>query len=389
MSAHPLGLNGTERNGRTMGPTASRKHGGAMDKVDRVGPRETKRSLTEGLRRALAAQKSPFAEAEMRVLNPAAFGDDRVRLCGCGVVARLPKPSRQGRSGAEILAHLVACFERADPSGHVPHLRAVLSPSEALPQGALIFEEITGRPVRLPADLTALALTLAHLHRLTVPAPDARAPLRADDDPFAVLVREVRTQARFLPQAGLGAESRAAIDQELRQLGEEATRSGRPPVRLISFDAHPGNFVIRGDGTAALVELENMRYSYPPLDLAHATLYTSTTWDVANYAELRVDRIAGFYRDWAMGFGRDAHVYRDWLLPLRRAMWLWSVTWCARWQVLSQLRPSESTDADGWSPGRGAGSLVAHVRDRAAHYLAPNIIGRVRKEFAVLKDLLT
>ena len=48
-----------------------------------------------------------------------------------------------------------------------------------------------------------------------------------------------------------------------------------------------------------LVDIEKARYSHPPLDLAHATLYTSTTWDVDSRAELTLcTRSTGFYEAW-------------------------------------------------------------------------------------------
>ena len=37
---------------------------------------------------------------------------------------------------------------------------------------------------------------------------------------------------------------------------------------------------------AYLVDLEKCRYSYPSFDLAHATLYTSTTWDMDTHTVL-------------------------------------------------------------------------------------------------------
>ena len=42
--------------------------------------------------------------------------------------------------------------------------------------------------------------------------------------------------------------------------------------------------MMRVDGCAVLVDLEKCRYSYAQPDLAHATRYTSTTWDAASSA---------------------------------------------------------------------------------------------------------
>jgi hypothetical protein len=83
-----------------------------------------------------------------------------------------------------------------------PALHGVLPPSEALPRGALLVEEIVGRPARLPDDLPALAQSLAALHALPLPPAAGRPPLRADADPLQALSHEVREQAAWWPQAG-------------------------------------------------------------------------------------------------------------------------------------------------------------------------------------------
>jgi len=346
-------------------------------------------SVIDHLRTALAQSGFAHTQAEMRLLEDRGLAYWRIRLCGHGVLARIPKKSQMGLSAADNLAYQAACYARMAVSGHCPRLIDVVPPSESLPEGALIIEEISGRLPRLPADLSALVLAFARIHGLPVPAPSERPPLWGDADPFAELAKEIREQAAFITRAEIGADSLLLLQQDLRRLEKDVNRTERPPIRLISFDAHPENFLIREDGSAVLVELEKARYSYPPLDLADATLYTSTTWDAATRAELRVDQTAGAYRDWAIALGQDAHAYRDWLIPLRRAMWLRSITWCAKWRVLSRQNPPNGNLGAEWSPGWRAASRVAHVRDRVDTYLAPNIIARVRKELVVLDKLLT
>ena len=73
------------------------------------------------------------------------------RLPGTGWIARVPKQSQMNLPAEANLAYQSACFVRAAPSGHTPKLLGVLSPSEHLPRGALLVEEIVGRPARLPA----------------------------------------------------------------------------------------------------------------------------------------------------------------------------------------------------------------------------------------------
>ena len=67
-------------------------------------------------------------------------------------------------------------------------------------------------------------------------------------------------------------------------------------------------------------------------------------------------------------------------------MWLWSVTWCAQWRVLSG-RPSRDAarakgSAEDWSGDNSAAALIAHVRGRVDHYLDPGIVARVRADWA-------
>ena len=80
-----------------------------------------------------------------------------------------------------------------------------------------------------------------------------------------------------------------------------------------------------------------------------------------------------------------ADAVAPWLLDLRRMMWLWSVTWCAKWRVKSQEaaltgdRAGRSTED--WSAELSEPALVAHVADRVEHYLDPATIERVRRDW--------
>src|SRR5690606_24070022 len=107
------------------------------------------------------------------------------------------------------------------------------------------------------------------------------------------------------------------------------------PIALVLTDTHPGNFLVDAAGRAVIVDLEKALYGSPATDLAHATLYTSTTWDVASRAAPSVDEIAAFYRRYlgtvAPALGRRL---RPWLVPMRRLTFLRAITWCAKWDVL-------------------------------------------------------
>ncbi len=340
--------------------------------------------LPQALRAALQAAAAPAADAPIEALPDAGLAHAHLRLVGSGWLARIPKQSQMDLSAPANLAYQAACFQRAAASGHTPRLQGVLAPSHWLPRGALLVEEIVGRPASLPQDLPRIAAALAALHALPLPAPAARPPLLDPADPLALLRSEIDRQAVHLAAAGLQPRSRAAIEALRTSFAACCARPERPPRRLIAFDAHPGNFILRAsDGAAVLVDLEKARYSHPPLDLAHATLYTSTTWDRSSAAELDADQVLGFYRDW-LAQGGAALAGQAWLLPLRAAMWLWSVTWCAKWRVQSAHSARADADGEDWSGQHSTASLVAHVRDRVDTYLSPAGVERVSDELAQL-----
>lgn len=341
----------------------------------------------EPLRRALAgfglrADPEPMADSGLAHAH--------FRL-GAGLIARIPKQS-QMRLGAEAnLTYQAACYTRTSASGHAPKLAHVLPPSADLPRGGLVVEEILGRPARLPGDLDAIVDALAAIHLLPVPEPVDRAPLLSPDDPLADLLAEIRAQAEYLDAAEIAPATRAILDRGFAELQRVAAGKARPPRRLISFDAHPGNFLIDGTGRAVLVDLEKCRYSAPQLDLAHATLYTSTTWDVASHAVLDAAEVARACRRWQDRLGGASWAQTaasEWILPMRRAMWLWSMTWCAKWRVLSSRAAHAGPDGEDWSAERSDTALVAHVRDRVDHYLDPETAIFMNADFGRLARLI-
>lgn len=339
--------------------------------------------LAEALRIALRDAGSPGADVPLEPLPDSGLAHAHWRLAGRGVLARIPKQSQMDLPAAANLAYQAACFERASAGGHAPRLHGVLPPSAALPRGALLVEEIVGAPARLPQHLPAIAEALAALHSLPLPARAARAPLLDPPDPLVELRGLIEAQAVHLDAARLDAGSRRTIDARRAALATLCERPDRPPMRLIAFDAHPGNFIVRADGRAVLVDLEKARYGLPPLDLAHATLYTSTTWDIASSAVLTPTEVQRFIAQWRARCD-GAAAWQDWLLPLRSAMWLWSVTWCAKWRALSSQAAKAGGDGEDWSGEHSEAALVAHVRERVDHYLSPEGVGRVMAEFEAL-----
>ena len=373
--------------------------------------------LLLSLARALVAQSSPWAHAPLERLKDKGLAHDHVRLCGTGLLARIPKQSQMRLGAQDNLAYQSACFERAAAGGHAPQLQGVLPPCANLPRGALLVEEIVGHNAVLPNDLGSIVRALAAIHGLPLPDAIHRYPLINAQDPLKALLDEIADQSQHVAAARLDAPVSAAVMLELNRLRSACQAPARPPRHLIAFDGHPGNFIIRAGpvrtdqgvandrgnddgnyaanheadpaGNAVLVDLEKCRYSYPGLDLAHATLYTSTTWDIDSHAVLSLADILDAYQTWAQCMPqRAAMAALAWHVPLRRAMWLWSITWCAKWRVVSTSRSPVTPDGEDWSEARSDEALIRHVRNRVDHYLSPAIVMQVREEFDQLDAAL-
>lgn len=305
---------------------------------------------------------------------------DHVRLRGHGLVARIPRWSQMGLDPLAALDHQATAFRRAEASGHTPRLHAVLPPADGLPMGALLVTEIAGRTPRLPADLPAIARALAALHRLAVPEADDRAPLPAPADPAGALLAQVERQAGWFADAGLSPEAGRLIAEELdaaraARLDGPASDGPAPltpvPLTMVGVDVHPGNFLIDGTGKAWFTDLEKLQYGHPAMDLAHASLYTSTKWDPAVDTALTAAEIAEFHAAWAAAMPAAlAEAVRPGLKPLRRLTWLRTLSWMARWSVAGATL----------SPGMPA-ALRAHMDAHAADILRAERIERVRRDW--------
>lgn len=336
----------------------------------------------EAVRAALAARLS-LPVAELTPLADTGLAHDHIAIGDTGTLARIPKQSQLDLAAEENLDYQATCFSRASASGHTPHLHDALAPDNALPMGALIVDHIDGRPLVLPGDLTAMAECLAAIHSLPLPEATGRAPLRNPRDTLSDTFTEILQQSAFIARADLHPESEAQIREELQAAGRTLARAERPATTLIAFDAHPGNYLLDKSGRAILVDLEKARYGAPGFDVAHASLYTSTTWDVESRAVLSRSEISAFHDAWLNAVPDDlAEASADWLLPLRQMMWLWSVTWCAKWKVQSRELAGVSTSTENWSAELSEDSLVAHVADRVADYLDPGTIAQVRTDWS-------
>ncbi len=350
--------------------------------------------LQEALRGALLAQwplGANWAAIKMMPLKSKGLAHDHLRLLGTGWLARIPKQSQMQLKAMENLIYQQACFDRASTAGHAPQCLRIIAPCPGLPRGALIVKEIEGRSAVLPQDLPLMASSMAALYRLPLPQAAHYAPLVNAADPLLAMWEEVSAQAAYLPQAQLAPQVATRIHTELVQLHDLCQGGKRPRKRLIAFDGHPGNFVIARESDqrerAYLVDLEKCRYSYPSFDLAHATLYTSTTWDMDTHTVLAPNDVLQTYRAWASQVDEALAIdAQRWHLPLRRAMWLWSITWCAKWRVTSPAAAALASDGEDWSAQNLDSVLAAHARERVDHYLSEAGVRFVSEELEALQS---
>ena len=306
-----------------------------------------------------------------------------VRVRGTGAVLRIPRYSSYGFEPAANLAYQAECFRRAGESGHVPPLLGLVEPQAGIPWGALAIAEISGRAPRLPAEMAAIARALAAIHALPVPAAEDRAPLPSPGNPVRATMSVIEKQATFLADSAIHPQSRRQLDTELAWARDYATceRESDPPVTLVGTDTHPGNFMIRDDGTAIFVDLEKTLYGAPGIDLAHASVYTSTMWDDDIATALTDAEVAGFYRDY---FGLLppplARRIRPGSLALRRLTWLRTTTWAAKWKVEAHASTGGTAEHDP--------AYLEKVHVRIDDYLSPDTIERIRSGFAASADRL-
>ncbi|MBP5858855.1 aminoglycoside phosphotransferase family protein [Marivibrio halodurans] len=349
-------------------------------------------ALAEAL--ALVPSFAGISPGKLEPLPTTGLAHDHIRISGTGRLLRVPRQSQMRLDAARNLDYQAACFGRASAGGHAPRYFGQIRPCPGLPMGALIVEEIIGAPVKLPEGLPEVARALASIHALPVPPAAERAPLADPGDAYAATLEEVRDHARHLDAAALEQDARRMIEAEIDAAARHAgAMEDAPPTTLISFDAHPGNFLMdEANGRAVLVDLEKARYGAAGFDLAHATLYTSTTWDVATFSDPGHEAIARFHTRYLDALPGDlADAQRPHLMALRRLMWLWSITWCAKWRVASaNARRGDkhlAEDTEDWSAENSADDLVEHVRGRVDHYLTPEVIERVRADWRSVNPL--
>ena len=330
-------------------------------------------ALMEALRRI--RETRDLRAGDLVPMTAKGVNHDHYRVLGKGLLLRVPRATPWSGDPAAQLASEAAAFERAAPSRATPRLAAALTPMPGLPRGALLVEEIVGRVPRLPQDLPVLAEALARLHGLRLPPPPARPPVpdHGKIGPIAETVEFIRRQREFLPKVPLAPATRSALEEEFAwaQRFAAETGAGSQPLALVGTDTHPGNFVLRPDGGAVLVDLERVCYGSPAIDLAHTTLYTSTTWDLEVQAVLERADVESFYRHYLRAVPSEyAAALRPTLLPARRLTWLRTMMWAVRWRALAEQ------DGLALDP-----RLAEHIHRRLDDFFAPATVARVRAEW--------
>jgi aminoglycoside phosphotransferase (APT) family kinase protein len=297
-----------------------------------------------------------------------------------GRLARIAYAHEGDATAAARLQMQAEAFRYLQPAGCTPRLHELVEPRAGLPGGALIVDFIEGHAPRLPDELDAMAETLAAIHAL--PLPPAASPIPRQADPFRETLTGIELNAaHFLDKAVPDAEARAEIGDELRQVRGLASGLGPPPLTVALADTHPGNFIVDGKGTAWFIDLEKVHVGSPAIDLAHATLPTSTLWHPDVGKLLTRAEVQGFYDDYLALIAREkAKALAPWLVPMRRLTWLRTILFMARWRVETQA-PRDPTNTTQWSDAGLDPKMKHHIDAHIDQCFERATILRVRSEW--------
>jgi aminoglycoside phosphotransferase (APT) family kinase protein len=320
----------------------------------------------------------PF-DGEALPATGTAHGHVRLRN---GLLARIAYAHEGDASATGRLHAQAAAFRHLEPAGRAPRLHEVIDPRPGLPGGALIVDFIDGRAPRLPDELSLMADTLARIHALPLPA--ASAPIPRQSNPFIETLEAIELNAmRFLDKAVPDPESRAAIADELRAMHALVPALGRhtQPLTVALADTHPGNFLVDAAGVAWFVDLEKVHVGSPAIDLAHATLPTSTLWHPDVGKRLTRAEVQAFQDAYLARIGAEkVEALRPWLLPMRRLTWLRTTLFMARWRVETSA-PRDPSNASQWSDAGLDPRMKAHIDARIDQCFTRDVIRDIRSEW--------
>jgi aminoglycoside phosphotransferase (APT) family kinase protein len=299
-----------------------------------------------------------------------------------GRLARIAYAHEGDPTAASRLHVQAEAFRYLQPAGRTPRLHEVIEPRADLPGGALIVDFVEGCAPRLPDELTAMADTLARIH--TLPLPPAGSPIPRQQNPFLETLEAVELNAsRFLDKAVPDSGARAEIAEELRLMrGMAPTFAQRTqPLSVALADTHPGNFIVDREGLVWFVDLEKVHVGSPAIDLAHATLPTSTRWHPDVGKELSQAEVKAFYDSYLAKVGATrAAELRPWLQPMRRLTWLRTTLFMARWRVQTRA-PRDPADPGQWSDAGLEPAMKAHIDARIDQCFQRDTIRSIRAEW--------
>lgn len=274
-----------------------------------------------------------------------------VRLAD-GRLARVAYAYENDPTAAARLHVQAEAFRYLQPAGRTPRLHEVVEPRPGLPGGALIVDFVDGAAPQLPQELGAMTETLARIHML--PLPRATSPIPRQKNPFLETLEAIELNAlRFLDKAVPTSGARAEIAEELRLMrGMALAFAKRPqPLAVALADTHPGNFVVDRAGLAWFVDLEKVHVGSAAIDLAHATLPTSTLWQSAASAPPSRADVDSFYQAYLARIGtKAAETLRPWLMPMRRLTWLRTTLFLRAGGSRRERRATRPTPPNGAMP---------------------------------------
>jgi aminoglycoside phosphotransferase (APT) family kinase protein len=298
-----------------------------------------------------------------------------------GLLARVAYAHDGDASAAGRLKAQAAAFRHLALAGRTPKLHEVIEPRAGLPGGALVVDFIEGRAPRLPGELGAMAETLARIHSL--PLPPASSPIPRQSNPFLDTLEGVELNTRrFLDKAVPDAAARAEIAEELRAVRSLSLPLVQQPLTVALADTHPGNFIVDSAGIAWFVDLEKVHVGSPAIDLAHATLPTSTLWHPDVGVVLSREDVDAFQRGYLARLPKkQAEALVPWIAPMRRLTWLRTTLFMARWRVETRS-PRDPANTTQWSDARLDHKMKRHIDARIDQCFARETIRRIRSEWS-------
>ena len=322
---------------------------------------------------ALGLNAEPLRPLRLRSLS-----HEHVRVSNFGVV-RMPITLPTDQHWTEWADFQARAYGTLGRAGLSPKFYASIDSCPALPFGGVLVSYAPGRLPRLPRDYPALARFLAKIHALPVPPRDM-CGLAYHSEPLLAVMQEVRDQAKYLSEAPISEGTRKMLEAELTWLDGFAqsgwVRMGAPPFGLTIGRAHSGDFVIKEDGEAVLLDVENLHYGLSILDVGALSIYPATVWDMGVKSDLDEADILDFNRHYldALPGSFRAH-YAPWLAVGRRLATLRLLTWCCLWLVRHR-RPGDQWAADKRPPG-----IMTHMLTQAQHFVSEPVVSALRSEW--------